>query len=61
MVDGYAEAAAEALTEEEEAAMPLLWRAAWLQWGWTLLARTRDRAEPELDAVLEKLARPWGE
>ncbi|HVM10807.1 MAG TPA: phosphotransferase [Acidimicrobiales bacterium] len=49
------------LSEEEEAALPLLWRASWLTWAWTLVARSRDRVEPELDAVLEKLARPWGD
>jgi len=59
VVEGYA--SVRSISEEEEAAMPLLWRAAWLSWAWTLLARTRDRVEPELDAVLEKLARPWSE
>ena len=57
--DGYSDVTP--ISEEEEAALPLLWRAAWLDWGWTLVARSRDRVEPELDAVLEKLARPWGE
>ena len=48
------------ISEEEEAALPLLWRAQWLGWGWHLLRKSKDRVEPELDAVLEKLARPWG-
>ena len=62
VVDGYNATATKPLAEEEEAAMALLWRAGWLGWAWTLLARTRNRAElQELDAVLEKLARPWGE
>ena len=58
VVDGYSSVAP--LREEEETALAVLWRARWLGWGWHLLARTRDRVEPELDAVLEKLARPWG-
>ncbi|HEX6954918.1 MAG TPA: phosphotransferase [Agromyces sp.] len=58
-LEGYVGAAS--FSEEEEAALPLLWRAGLLAWGWAILARTRDRVEPELDAVLEKLARPWGE
>lgn len=60
VIDGYNAVAP--LTEGEEAAMPLLWRAGWLSWAWTILGRTRDRVElDQLDAVLEKLARPWGE
>ncbi|HEX7166837.1 MAG TPA: phosphotransferase [Acidimicrobiales bacterium] len=58
VIDGYSSVAP--LTEEEEAALPLLWRAAWLAVAWASLAKNTDRVDRSLDQALEKLARPWG-